>query len=99
MAAIVHKTSRADADIAGAILWLLDKNPDAANKFIDDLETLAVRLSQFPEIYPRQRRSTKPEWQNVRMAVMRRFNYLVFYTYKDNVIVIRRVIHSARNEP
>ncbi len=99
MAAIVHKTSRADSDIAGAILWLLDKNPGAANKFIDDLESLVARLSRFPEIYPLQRRSAKPEWQNVRMAVMRRFNYLVFYTYENNLVVIRRVIHSARSEP
>lgn len=99
MAATVHKTSRADADIAGAILWLLDKNPAAATKFVEDLEILAARLGQFPEIYPAQRRSTKPEWQRVRMAVLRRFRYLVFYTYENNIVVIRRVVHSARNEP
>ena len=99
MAAIVHKTSQADADITGAILWLLEKNPAAANRFIADLEKLAARLSQFPEMYPLQRRSTKPEWQKVRMAVLRRFHYLVFYTHENNIVVIRRIVHSARNEP
>jgi hypothetical protein len=46
-----------------------------------------------------QRRSTKPEWKNVRMAVLQRFGQLVFYTYENNIVIIRRVIHGARNEP
>lgn len=99
MAAIVHKTSQADADFTGAILRLLEKNPAAADRFIDDFETLADRLSKSPEIYPLQRRSPKPEWQNVRMAVLRRFHYLVFYTYENNIVTIRRIIHGARDEP
>jgi hypothetical protein len=33
------------------------------------------------------------------MAVLRRFGHLVFYTYEDNIVIIRRVIHGARNEP
>ena len=99
MAARVNKTSLAEADIAEAITYLLGQNPRAAEKFISDLQVMVRRLSQFPELYPLQRRSSKPEWQNVRMAVLRRFGHIVFYTFDNNTVVIRRIVHGARNEP
>jgi plasmid stabilization system protein ParE len=99
VAAIVHKTSRAEADIAHAIAYLLERNPGAAERFVDDLQALTRRLEQFPELYPLQRRSSKPEWQNVRMAVLRRFGYIVFYTCEANRVILRRIIHAAQNEP
>ena len=99
MAARVNKTSLAEADIAEAITYLLGQNPRAAEKFISDLQVMVRRLSQFPELYPLQRRSFKPEWQNVRMAVLRRFGHIVFYTFDNNTVVIRRIVHGARNEP
>ncbi len=99
MAAHVNKTSQAEADIAEAITYLLGQNPVAAEQFVLDLYSLTRRLSRFPELYPLQRRSDKPEWQNVRMAVLRRFGHIVFYTFDNNTVVIRRVIHGARNEP
>lgn len=99
MAALVNKTSQAEADIAEAITRLLEANPEAAQRFVSDLQNLARILSRFPELYPIQRRSSKPEWQKVRMAVLRRFGHLVFYTYENNTVIIRRVVHGARNEP
>jgi plasmid stabilization system protein ParE len=95
----VNKTSQAETDIAEAITYLLEQNPDAAEKFISDLQSLSRRLSQFPELYPLQRRSNKPEWRNVRMAVLRRFSHIVFYTSDNQTVVIRRIVHGARNEP
>ena len=97
--ATVNKTSQAEADIAGAITYLLGQNTVAAERFVTDLQSLVRRLERFPELYPLQRRSTKPEWKNVRMAVLQRFGQLVFYTYENNIVIIRRVIHGARNEP
>lgn len=99
MATPVHKTSPAEADIADCIGYLLERNPVAAERFVAELQTLSRRLAEFPEWYPRQRRSQRPEWQEVRMAVLRRFGHLVFYTFDGNTVVIRRVIHAARNLP
>ena len=67
--------------------------------FVNDLERMVRTIGLFPELFPRQRRSARPEWKNVRMAVLRRFDYLLFYTYERNTVIIRRVIHGARNEP
>jgi plasmid stabilization system protein ParE len=99
VAAIVHKTSQAEADITSAIIYLLERNPGAAERFVLDFRALARRLGDFPELYPLQRRSSKAEWQKVRMAVLRRFGHIVFYTYENNTVTIRRIIHGARNEP
>lgn len=99
MAAAVNKTSRAELDIAEAIEFLLERNPQAAERFVLDLQSLTRTLSRFPELFPLQRRSARPEWQKVRMAVLRRFGHIVFYTYENDTIIIRRVIHGARNEP
>lgn len=96
MAARIHKTSQADADLSEAIEYLVERNPRVALKFISDFEDLARRLIRFPELYPFQRRSALPEWRRVRMAVLRRFQYLVFYTYENDLVVIRRVVHGAR---
>jgi plasmid stabilization system protein ParE len=98
VAAIVNKTSRAELDIANAIIYLLERNPQAAERFVLDLQNLTRTLSQFPELYPIQRRSNKPEWEKVRMAVLRRFGHIVFYTYEQGSVVIRRIVHGARNE-
>jgi len=95
----VHKTSQADTDLAAAIQYLLARDERAALKFVNDFEDLTKRLALFPELYSRQRRSSAPEWENVRMAVLRRFRYIVFYTYDDEIVIIRRVVHGARNEP
>jgi plasmid stabilization system protein ParE len=95
----IHRTSQAEADIADAITYLAGRNPQAAMTFINDFERLARTLAMFPELFPRQRRSSRPEWRAVRMAVLRRFGYLVFYTFEENTVIIRRVIHGARNQP
>ncbi len=46
-----------------------------------------------------QRRTLAAEWRNVRMAVLRHFGYIVFYTYEQDTVIIRRIIHGTRNEP
>ena len=99
MAALVNKTSQAEADIAKAITYLLQHNPQAAERFVSELNALVLRLARFPELYPVQRRSSKPEWQNIRMAVLRRFGHIVFYSYEQNFVIIRRIIHGSQNEP
>ncbi len=73
MAITVNKTSRAELDIADATHYLLERKPRAAERFLLDLRKLARTLSRFPELFPVQRRSIRPEWQNVRIAVLRRF--------------------------
>ena len=39
-------------------------------------------ITQFPEWFPRQRRTEDPEYRDVRFAVIRPFGCLIFYRYE-----------------
>jgi plasmid stabilization system protein ParE len=95
----VNKTSEAEADFAQAVMGLLESNPVAAERFIDEFDSAIDRIAEFPEWWPVQRRSTKPELAGLRMAVLRRFGYLIFYSYEKDTVIVRCVIHGAREEP
>ncbi len=95
----VRKTSQADYGITSAIKYLREHNPDAARAFCLALESTLQRIAQFPEWFPLQRRSKRPELVDVRFAVVRRFGYLIFYRIERETVVILRVIHGSRNEP
>jgi hypothetical protein len=47
VAAIVNKTSQAERDITSAIYFLFGQNPQAAERFVFDLEAMIRRLEQF----------------------------------------------------
>jgi plasmid stabilization system protein ParE len=56
-------------------------------------------ITKFPEWFPRQRRTDDPKYSEVRVAVIRRFGYLIFYTYEADAVTILRVQHGSMNEP
>jgi plasmid stabilization system protein ParE len=95
----VRKTSQADADITAAILYLREKNPEAAPALVIALKQTLKRIGKFPELFPTQWRSGRAELADVRCAVIRRFGYLMFYRVKSGEILVLRVIHAAQNEP
>ena len=95
----VRKTLRAETGITAAIMYLRERNPDAAWAFCLALEETIQRIAQFPRWFPLQRRSQRPELADVRFAVIRRFGYLIFFRIERDTVVILRVIHGSRNEP
>lgn len=95
----IRKTSGAERGITDAIVYLSERNPDAALAFCDALEAAFQRIARNPEWFPRQRRSARPELADVRFAVIRRFGYLIFFTIQRDAVVILRVFHGSRNEP
>ena len=94
----VNKTAEAEADFAQAVMRLLQRNPVAAEQFIDEFDAAIDRIAAFPDWCPVQRRSTRPELAGLRMAVLRRFGYLILYTYEADTVIVRRVLHGAREE-
>ena len=92
----VNKTSEAEADFAQAVMRLLERDPVVAGRFIDEFQAAIDRIAAFPEWCPIQRRSLRPELAGLRMGVLRRFGYLILYTYEADTVVVRRVIHGAR---
>ena len=92
----VNKTSQAEADFAQAVMRLLERDPVLAERFINEFDAAIGRIAAFPEWFPIQHRSLRPELAGLRMGVLRRFGYLILYTYEADTVVVRRVIHGAR---
>jgi len=95
----LHRTSEAEADFARAVWRLLEYDPRAAERFIEEFDKALDYITEFPEWWPVQRRSAKPELAKIRMFVLRYSRYLILYTYENDTVIIRRVLHGSRNEP
>lgn len=82
----------AEADVLAAVEYYDDAEPDLGDQFIDGLDRLLLRLSEFP------RSAQQVEGFNaVRRALLRRFPFAVFYVEGEDELVILRVIHAAQS--
>ena len=95
----LKKVSRAEDDIAAAINHLGGRDPRVAWAFTLELDRMLDLIRKFPEWFPHQRRTPNPKYRDVRMAVVRPFGYLIFYTFAANTVTILRVQHGSQNEP
>ncbi|MCL1975952.1 MAG: type II toxin-antitoxin system RelE/ParE family toxin [Firmicutes bacterium] len=68
--------------------------PQAAVKTIDVIQAAVERICQFPFSCPLLNEALLRE-RGFRMLVVDNFN--IFYTTKDEIIVIMRVLYSRRN--
>lgn len=82
-----HGEARAEADAAAAFYH--DKQPDLAQRFLDDLEDALHRVQRHPESY-RQIDS------DIRKCRVRHFPYGVIYRARSNFIEIIAVMHLRR---
>ena len=84
----------AEDDLNEIVDYLLEYSTDAANAFIDKLESLESRLSIFPESAP-SIRDKRLQSMGYRVAVIG--DYLLFYTLRNETVYVMRIIHSKRN--
>ena len=84
----------AEQDIHGATLYLAEQEPAAALAFLEGLEEIEEQLSDYPA-------SGAPVQDKIYAQKGYRFKvvsrYYVFYTFRDDVVWIARVIHSRRD--
>jgi plasmid stabilization system protein ParE len=95
----LKKVSQAETDIAAAIVYLGERDPTAAWRFVVELDKVLDRIAEFPEWFPHQRRTENPRYRDVRFAVVRPFGYLIFYQWAGNTVTVLRVLHGSMNEP
>jgi plasmid stabilization system protein ParE len=90
---IVHPlilSSEAEADLASAKVWYDNQQPGLGTRFVDTFDRLADSIRTNPEMYAK-------EFEDLRVAVMRRFPYLVVYRIDDDQITVVAVYHVKRN--
>lgn len=82
----------AEADVAAAYQYYDEAEADLAQQFLDELDRLLLRLSEFP-------RSAQPVrgYDTVRRGLLHRFPFAVFYVHGDDEIIVLRIIHTARS--
>ncbi|MDA3861394.1 MAG: type II toxin-antitoxin system RelE/ParE family toxin [Melioribacteraceae bacterium] len=84
----------AEEDFAEIVTFIASENPVAAIAIADKIEKNLESLSENPLL------GRIPRDEEIRNLGYRYFiikNYIVFYTIEKQVILIHRILHSARN--
>ena len=91
----------ADNDIGVIVEYIAQDNPSAALEFREEFIATLNRLCQLPDTGHRQRYTDSEEFSDIAVIrVSSRFrNYLVFYRWDSNHVVVLRVLHGARDIP
>ena len=93
----IRELPRARADVRDIASYIAADNPDAALHFFDCYLEKVEQLRHFPAIGRLHRPEYRP-LSNVRLVRILEFDrYLVFYRYSDDLIVVVRVLHAARD--
>ena len=79
--------------ITDYIIYHLE-NEIAAENFVDELEKAIKKRACNPYSFEKYTSTRKREKTYYRIYVK---NYTVFYTVKDNIIELRRILYSKRN--
>ena len=79
--------------ITDYIIYKLN-NEIAANNFVNELENEINKRAYNPEAYEKYRSTRKRKYNYYKIYVK---NYIVFYTVKDNIMEVRRILYSRRN--
>lgn len=80
----------AEADLAEAREWYEAQRPGLGDELLENVEEVFDRLRRFPALYARM-------FQDVRVALIRRFPYAVAYRLVNDQITVVAVYHTRRD--
>ena len=80
----------AETEMEQAHAWYEQLQTGLGDEFLRCVDACIASLQRNPELYP-------VVHKHVRMALVRRFPYLVFYMAEANQITVFSVFHAARN--
>ena len=83
-------TVRARRDLDGIFDYLNEKSPLAAEAVFQDIEAAISVVGEYPES------SRLTSTSGVRVKIVRRSRYLIFYRIRFDVVELLRIRHSAR---
>jgi toxin ParE1/3/4 len=87
----VRFTPEARADLREIALRIADRNPVRALTYVDEIESRAHRIGEFPHAGP-----PRPQWgEDIRIAVHGK--YLIVHRVRGETVQILRIVHGARD--
>jgi toxin ParE1/3/4 len=93
----ILKKPRAEQDLLDHSVYIGQRNPGAAERFLDAAQEAFALLAQMP-LMGRQWNSPSPRLAGVRSWTMPKFkNYRIFYRPIENGIEVLHVFHARRD--
>lgn len=80
----------AQEDIREAVEWYERQSPGLGMEFLRCVDDCLSLMSRYPELFPEVHRKS-------RMALLRRFPYLVIYRPTPELISVIAVMHGSRH--
>jgi plasmid stabilization system protein ParE len=80
----------AESELLEAIDWYETRSPGLGSELLRCIDACFQRVLRNPELYPVVHRG-------IRMAIIRRFPYLVLYRLGDESITVIAVFHAKRD--
>ena len=90
---MIRWTDEAQADFAGQIAWIYERNPAAAERVAEDVLASIELLEAFPH------RGRTGRREGTRELATRHRPYVVVYKVLEAGVVILRVLHGAQLWP
>jgi toxin ParE1/3/4 len=97
MSPLVIRKPRAEQDLLDHFVYIGERNPAAADRFLDAAEEAFALLAKMP-LMGREWDSPSPRLAGVRSWTIPKFkNYRVFYRPIENGIEVLHVFHAKRD--
>ncbi len=80
---------RAEKDVEAAVDWYDQHASGVGDRFIESLDSVLDTIAEYPEMYPKTE-------GNIRRALLKRFPYVVYYSFVGHVIRVIAILHTSR---
>ena len=86
----LHFLPEVEEDVIGGYAWYEDKSQGLGEEFLRIFYACAGEIPRNPLLYPKV-------YKDFRRCLLRRFPYAVYFTIKDNQIIVIGFFHCARD--
>jgi toxin ParE1/3/4 len=83
-------------DLCDITDYYADINPDLADRFIQELNSVLLTLCRHPEMGSRRYAHFLPA-QSLRVWQLDRFPFLIFYRIDSEQVTVQRILHERRD--
>ena len=92
----IYFTNKAEVDIYNIKDFYLKNTSNIKDKFVQSLEKVFYIISEYPEIGSEKYR-LKGDKVDIRAWKIKKFPFLVLYTFNKNSVLVLRVVHEKRD--
>ena len=92
----VYFTNKSEQDLFDIKKYFFDNDIPVTKSFVDSLEKVFYIISEYPEIGS-ERYRLKTDKIDFRVWKVKKFPFLVIYTFNKSSVLIYRIVHEKRD--